>query len=625
MSAKYKLILSIGGLFATVITIITIASYMSFRGESTGNASQKLKSESLLIASALDQHMERYFDSLNVLEASLPISADGTVNDMALRPIMKALLDNLSAKEAYVGLENGDSYDKNGQEEGFNAKALKREWYTRIFAGEKKVITTPYQSSTGLTVMAVAVPVVRDGKIVSTLNVNVATDRITKFAGNLTSSSDITVTRQDGFVFASESVKVGTNLLEQHSAYKTLSNKPDGQYEIQDGGQVYVVQKTTTKELGWVIWARVSKESILDASTDNLTMSVLTSMVLVAISLFIVFLLINKLMYRPLGGEPTEIESLVKDVSEGLLTLPRDIKDTDTGIFAATIKMIVNLRDIVTSISTTSASLKAASESASAAAYQTNRSSQAQMGQIESTSTAMNEMTATAEDVARSAIQASEAANIANEHSTKGEATVSDMNAQLEVLVTQIEQVAGVNKQLEQETQAIDTILDVIDSISEQTNLLALNAAIEAARAGGHGRGFAVVADEVRNLANRTKESTQEIQTVIARLQGEAKRSVSLMENNVQTAKTTSDRSIVAAEALKNIKNAISEIQDMNNQIATAAEQQTQVASEINNSIIEINDMAKQTYESSESSKKLSTSLAELSNELDASIDKLKM
>ncbi len=625
MSAKYKLILSIGGLFACAITIITIASYMSFRSESTGNASNKLKTESLLISSALDQYMERYFDSLSILQASLPITADGVVDDMALRPIMKSLLQKLAVKEAYVGLKNGESYDMKGKEEGFDAKALQREWYTRIFAGEKKVITTPYQSSTGINVMAVAVPVVRNGQIVSTLNVNVATNRITNFAQKLATTNEIIITRHDGFVFASEAIKVGSNLLDQHPAYKHLSTKPDGQYKIQDDGQTFIVQKTTSKDLGWVVWAKTSEQAVLSASNDNLAISALISLALMAISLFIIYQLINKLMYRPIGGEPTEIESLVKDVSEGSLVLPRRGTDQETGILSATLSMIVKLQQIVRSISNTNESLKSASDNAAAAAHQTNHSSHAQMGQLESTSTAMNEMTATAEEVARNALLASESANKANEHSIKGEVTVSDMNSQLVALVDQIEQASQVNKKLEHETQEIDTILDVIDSISEQTNLLALNAAIEAARAGGHGRGFAVVADEVRNLANRTKESTREIQTVIARLQEEAKNSVTLMDANVITAKATSDRSIIAAESLLNIKNAISEIQDMNNQIATAAEQQTQVASEINNSIIEINDMAKQTLMSSESSKKLSTDLSELSKNLGSSIDKFKL
>ena len=204
-----------------------------------------------------------------------------------------------------------------------------------------------------------------------------------------------------------------------------------------------------------------------------------------------------------------------------------------------------------------------------------------QMLRLEQTATAMNEMTITVDEVARNAVQAAASVDQTNGNAVTGSGIVRDMNSNLNVLIESIDKVVEVNNNLERETVSIGSILDVIDGISEQTNLLALNAAIEAARAGEQGRGFAVVADEVRELATKTKESTNEIQQMITQLQIEAKNSVKLMSVIVADANSTKEYSANADSALSSIQNEMSVIQDMNAQIATAAEQQTHVASEL--------------------------------------------
>jgi len=206
--------------------------------------------------------------------------------------------------------------------------------------------------------------------------------------------------------------------------------------------------------------------------------------------------------------------------------------------------------------------------------------------------TAINEMTATVSEVARAAANAAEAANKADEQSRAGKAIVAKAVGEIDALAAEIERTATTINTLEVESESISSVLDVIRGIAEQTNLLALNAAIEAARAGEQGRGFAVVADEVRTLASRTQQSTQEIQSMIERLQNGTRNAVQAMQQNQQYAQATVTHAAKAGSALDDIASAVTSINDMNNQIASAAEEQGAVAEEINRNIVRISQVA---------------------------------
>ena len=269
--------------------------------------------------------------------------------------------------------------------------------------------------------------------------------------------------------------------------------------------------------------------------------------------------------------------------------------------------------------------LSTASEELSMITQNTHDGVQRQQSETAQVATAMNEMTATVQEVARSANDAAAASRTADEQSKKGRQLVADTISGIKSLANEVENTSQEISQLKSETDNINTVLQVIGGIAEQTNLLALNAAIEAARAGEQGRGFAVVADEVRTLASRSQSSTQEISEIIDRLQNRASTVVGAMEQSRQLAHQCVNQADVAANSLDEITTAVSAINNMNLQIASAAEEQSAVAEEINRNIVNINDVATSSTEAANETLQTSRSLAELATELQTVVNQFQL
>ncbi len=260
--------------------------------------------------------------------------------------------------------------------------------------------------------------------------------------------------------------------------------------------------------------------------------------------------------------------------------------------------------------------LSAAAHELSAITEQTNQGMARQQSEIDQVATAMNEMTATVQEVARSAGQAASASAAADEEATTGQQVVKTNSESIRRLASEVHNSANAIDTLGKESENIGTVLNVIREIAEQTNLLALNAAIEAARAGEQGRGFAVVADEVRHLAQRSQQSTQEIQTIVERLQESSRAAVKAMEHGEEQARESVTHADSVARSLDTILGAVDKIKTMNLQIASAAEEQTSVAEEINKNISNITNVAEETLQGANQTTQTSNALAQLSQEL---------
>ena len=288
-------------------------------------------------------------------------------------------------------------------------------------------------------------------------------------------------------------------------------------------------------------------------------------------------------------------------------------------------RMTLNLRGLIGSISDNARQIASAAEELSAVTEQTRAGVSNQRDETEQVATAMNQMLATAQEVARHAEQASIAATQANQQTELGDQVVADAVAHIEHLAHEMARSSQAMLGLQRESQKIGSVLEVIKSVSQQTNLLALNAAIEAARAGEAGQGFAVVADEVRSLAQRTQQSAEEIEELIGGLHSGTQQVADIMDNS----RTLTDRSVGltrnAGDALTEIARTVLVIQEMNPQIAAAAEQQSAVAEEINRSVLKVRDVSEQTAAASEQTAAASIELARLGTDLQQYVGKFKV
>ena len=332
--------------------------------------------------------------------------------------------------------------------------------------------------------------------------------------------------------------------------------------------------------------------------------------------------LITRQIILPLRSTLADVERIASgDLSATAAVTRRDeLGALQRGIqqMGATLRgLIGGIRDGVDQISS-------AAEELSAVTLQTSTVVNSQREETDQVATAMHEMATTVHDVARNAEQAAQAATEADLEAREGDRLTAEVVAQIERMASEVIRSSEAMKALQNDSDKIGNVMGVIRAVAEQTNLLALNAAIEAARAGEAGRGFAVVADEVRGLAQRTQQSTEEIEQLIGTLQGGTQQVAATLQNSRDLTESSVELTRRTVTSLSSITRTISNIQAMNQQIATAAEEQSAVAEEISRSVVNVRDASEQTAAASEQTAAASVELARLGTQLQAMVSRFR-
>ena len=319
--------------------------------------------------------------------------------------------------------------------------------------------------------------------------------------------------------------------------------------------------------------------------------------VLVILSALVITGVLAWIMISSIVAPIRQAVQVAKHIAGGDLSQAITVRGQDEAaeLLGALSTMQSNLRSTIGQINDSAHQLSSASEEMNAVMSESTRGLQRQNDEIEQAATAVNEMTAAVEDVAGNAVSTSEASRAASQSAVQGRTQLTEAINSIQALTSDVLGASQSAEELAEQALNISKVLDVIRAVAEQTNLLALNAAIEAARAGDAGRGFAVVADEVRALAHRTGESTREIESMIGSIQQGTGHTVQALQSSAERARSTLEKANAAGEALATITSNVADINDRNLLIASASEQQAQVAREVDRSLVSIRDLSVQT------------------------------
>jgi methyl-accepting chemotaxis protein len=334
-------------------------------------------------------------------------------------------------------------------------------------------------------------------------------------------------------------------------------------------------------------------------------------------------MLLTRSIVKPLG----EALSAAQSVARGDLTRSIETHGNDevSRLLKALATMQHNLRETLQGISGSAAQLATAADELNAVTLDSTQNLQQQNNEIEQAATAVTEMTTAVEEVARNAVSTSDATRQSSESAHVGQERVSETVNAISALASDVQTTGGLVQSLANQSQDIGKVLDVIRAIAEQTNLLALNAAIEAARAGESGRGFAVVADEVRALAYRTQQSTQEIEQMVQGMRTGSTQALDSMQASSSRAASTLALAERAGEALQTITASVHQIHERNLVIASAAEEQAQVAREVDRNLVNIRDLSVRSAAGADQTSASSHELSQLANSLRTMVQRFQV
>ncbi len=636
MKIKGKLCLIYGVILAVIIAVISLYGVWKVDSISTAKNDEMLQTRANLKVKALDEKLNTIFATLEMAAKDLSISADGKFEFKVLFSDLADLQKQLGAIEAYFATEDGTAYDsavEGGPIPDFNAKELKREWYLNAFRDHKKrYMTEPYLSvTTNMNVIGVGVPVMRDGKLLGPLCVDINLGVITDYIAGLSDNKDFFLTNENGTIFASKDAEeIGKNLFEIHPDFKAHATEKNAEFDYSWQGAEDSEHKVLMESVGvldWKFWQYETYSKINRDAHDFLTDSAIFLIIFLILTLVVVYVVAglianpiienakiitkfattgntdivedNKCINRKdeIGIMSRAFNEMIgvlhqkaltaKEIANGNMCVEVNVLSDTDHLGLAFERMVKDLNRILGQV-------EAAVNEVTGGALQISTSSNSlsdgatkQAASIEEISASITELSSQTKTNADNAAAANQLAAETSKAATQGQERMNKLTAAM----TQISANA-------EETQKV---IKTIDDIAFQTNLLALNAAVEAARAGVHGKGFAVVAEEVRNLAARSAKAAAETASLIQNsnnqisegvdISGSTAEALSMIaENVVKTSATVqeiSDASHEQAEGITQIGLGLE-------QIDTVTQQNTANAEEVASTSDEMSALAQQ-------------------------------
>lgn len=521
------------------------------------------------------------------------------------------------------------------------------DWHLMPFETGQTFVMEPYMypvRGKEELITTISQPIKVNGQIVGSLGFDLSLAELQGQSENLArdlfnGEGNIIISSWQGAVLANSGnsaqvgEKVANELSSQWSEIQSLAQR-NGIDLLSIGSNEYAITSVDTSGAPWIVMVSVPSRKlsqsitmfenwISDQNDDAIKQGVLAGLIAAVLGIAAIAIIANSL-----GKVLSNLVERFKDVAQGDgdLTYRIEVKGKDeTAQLAHWFNtFLIRLQETVCTVKQTADQVDHSALEGKAKAEGSKEKLIEQVNEVNSLAAAINQMSASAQDVAGSAVQAAAAASQVQSSSISGMGQMDNTATAVGDLAIRVNEAQEQIQSLAQSSAAIQGILSEIGGIADQTNLLALNAAIEAARAGEAGRGFAVVADEVRNLATRTQTSTEEIRSMLGRLEQDTQSIVVSMQHSQQQAIDTKEETQSAQQALAEINDAIEVINDMNNQIASAAEEQSAVAEEINRNVVVINDTAAEVMNSMTSSLATSEVLAGKATDLHKELNKFK-
>lgn len=535
--------------------------------------------------------------------------------------------------DIFFGTPKGDMYRSHPERNRADYDPRQRPWYKDASSAGKQIITTAYQDAiTNALLVTIAEPVRINGQFAGVVGADVLIDQLINDVISLDAGKNayaMLIDAQNGTFLAhpdknyllkpvsSLSKTLQMNMIEQAMSSATIE-------EITIKGQDKLFYFAKVPQTDWIFAIEMDRATEEAAHTSLLQGLIITAFMITIVVIVLVSWLVS-FLFRDLGRVSKALEEIAS--GEGDLTQrlePRS--DDEVGQLAHNFNTFVgNMHTMVSTLSLVSAALSEQSKQTALQAEERSSRIRLQQDEINMVATAINEMAAATQEIAGNADHTAQNAGEAVTACVHGSDQVSQTQGSIQNLAQEVQVATDVIQELEAHGKHINTILATIQNIAEQTNLLALNAAIEAARAGEQGRGFAVVADEVRVLSQRTHASTKEIQQMIETLQSTTGKAVGIMDDSRMLAGTSVDDANAASASLTQIHESVERISDMATQIASAAEEQASVTSEITRNTEGIRDVSNDLALEAHSAAEQAAQLSELSHELENEIRRFKL